>query len=94
MTISSDLLEILICPENRTKLRLAAPEYIQRLNQAISAGTLRNRAGESVQTPMVGGLIREDGKYLYPIVEEIPVLLIDEAIPTEQVPEGAAAPSE
>jgi len=85
MSISNDLLEILICPENRTRLRLVTLDYIQRLNEEIAAGNLRNRAGEVVQSPLVGGLIREDGKYLYLIVEDIPILLIDEAIPTEQV---------
>jgi uncharacterized protein YbaR (Trm112 family) len=86
MPISHELLEILICPENRTKLQLAPDDYIQRLNSAIADGQLRNRAGDVVQTPLVGGLIREDGKYLYPIVEDIPILLSDEAIPTEQLP--------
>jgi uncharacterized protein YbaR (Trm112 family) len=30
---------------------------------------------------MNGGLIREDGKYLYPIRKDIPIMLIDEALP-------------
>ena len=91
MPISNELLEILICPENRTKLRLAPADYVERLNSAIANGKLRNRAGEVVQTPLVGGLIREDGKFLYPIVEDIPILLADEAIPTDQLPASAFA---
>ena len=82
--LSNDLLSILICPETRTPLRLATADYVQQINAAIAAGTVRNRAGDAVQTPLVGGLLREDCKYLYPIVEDIPILLTDEAIPTEQ----------
>jgi uncharacterized protein len=32
-----------------------------------------------------GGLVRSDRKILYPIREDIPVMLIEEGIPLEQV---------
>ncbi|MGQ9573681.1 MAG: Trm112 family protein [Thermoguttaceae bacterium] len=83
--IDPDLLDILVCPETRTRLRLAEPSLVARLNQAIAGQRLANRAGQPVRSPIDGGLVREDGTLLYPIVEGIPVLLVDEAIPLEQL---------
>ena len=31
------------------------------------------------------GLVREDGRILYPVRDDIPVMLIDEAIPLEDL---------
>ena len=45
------------------------------------AGTLVNRAGQPVREKMEAGLLRADGKALYPIREDIPVMLVEEAIP-------------
>jgi uncharacterized protein YbaR (Trm112 family) len=73
-------LKLLRCPENGSKLSLADPDLIRRLNQEISAGRLQNRAGLVVERPLDGGLVRDGGDVLYPIIDEIPVLLKDEAI--------------
>ena len=83
--IDEQLLDILVCPENKTRLRLADEDLVAKLNRAITAGALRNRVGEPVETPLDGGLVREDSTLLYPIVDDIPVLLVDEAIPLDQI---------
>ena len=81
--IDKDLLKILVCPENHTPLRLADQSLVDRLNRAVAAGSLKNRVGQAVQSPLQGGLVREDGALFYPIVDGIPVLLIDEASPLD-----------
>ena len=53
---------------------------VARLNRAISAGKLTNLAGERLERALDGGLIREAGDLLYPVIDHIPVLLPDEAI--------------
>jgi uncharacterized protein YbaR (Trm112 family) len=78
--IADHLLEILRCPQSRTRLHAADSELIARLNRAISAGTLTNLAGERVARSLDGGLVREAGDLVYPIVDQIPVLLPDQAI--------------
>lgn len=78
------LLEKLRCPENLTRVTLAGAPLIEKLNTLIAAGTLKNRAGADVAETLDGGLVREDGAYLYPIRNDIPVMLIDEAIPLDQ----------
>ncbi len=76
---------MLRCPENRTRLRLAEEALLARLNAAVSAGSLRNVAGGTLSEALDGGLVREDGRVVYPIVEGIPHLLVDEGIPLEQL---------
>ena len=87
--ISKQLLDILVCPDNQSSLRLADEALLAKLNAAIAGRWLRNRAGHTLEKPLDGGLVREDGQRLYPIIDGIPVLLVDEAIELEQV-SGAA----
>ena len=79
--IDPDLLKILCCPETHQELRLAEPVVVDKLNQQIASGVLKNRAGQPVQERIEEGLIRADGKVLYPIRRNLPVMLVDEGIP-------------
>ncbi|MCZ6875233.1 MAG: hypothetical protein O7G88_17200 [bacterium] len=80
MALSKELLDILACPETKQPLTLAEAALVERLNERIGQGQLTNRGGEQVTEPIDGGLIREDGQYLYPIRDDIPVMLIDESV--------------
>jgi uncharacterized protein YbaR (Trm112 family) len=79
--IHADLLKMLQCPDDRSPLTVADSAQVATLNAAVQAGQLRNRGGELVTRALEGGLVRRDGKFLYPIFDGIPVMLIDEAIP-------------
>ena len=79
--VDEELLKILVCPENKSAVTLVAQDVPDRINAAITSGELKNRGGELVEQTIEGGLLREDGAYLYVIREDIPVMLIDEAIP-------------
>ena len=79
--LDEELLGILVCPETKESVSLADQALVDKLNAAQAAGTLKNRAGDLVREKMDGGLIREDKVYLYPIVDGIPIMLIDEGIP-------------
>lgn len=78
--IDANLIEILRCPQDRSQLSIAAPEIVDRINAAINAGAAVNLAGERLTKRIDGGLIREAGDLLYPIVDDIPVMLPDEAV--------------
>lgn len=82
--IDKDLLAILCCPETKQDVSLADKAIIVRLNDRIRNGTVKNRGGHLVQEPIDGGLIRADHAILYPIRDDIPVMLIDEAIPLDE----------
>jgi uncharacterized protein YbaR (Trm112 family) len=80
MPVSEELLEILVCPETRQPVTVAEAQVIARLNGEVESGSLRNRGGEAVSAAIQEGLIREDGKILYPVEDGIPVMLIEESI--------------
>ena len=79
--VDASLVAILACPETHQPVHVADEATVAKLNAAIAAGTVKNRDGEAVGEAIQTGLIREDGAYLYPVRDEIPVMLIGEAIP-------------
>jgi uncharacterized protein len=83
VNIDKDLLAILCCPETKQDVALAESAVIDQLNQRIARGELKNKAGQAVTERLDGGLIRADRKVLYPVRDDIPVMLIEEAIPLE-----------
>ena len=84
--IDKELLDIIVCPETKQDLILAEPGLIEKINLLIEKGELRNRSKQTVTEKIDGGLIRKDDrKYLYPIRDDIPILLIDESISLEEL---------
>ncbi len=61
---------MLRCPETLQPLKLAQKELLARLN-----------AGRP--EPLDAALVREDGYVAYPVIGDIPILLMDEAIRME-----------
>ena len=78
-----ELLQILCCPETHQKLARAEGALVTKLNELVRTETLKNRAGKPVNEPIESGLVREDGKFLYVVRKDIPIMLIDEAISLE-----------
>ena len=85
VNIDKELLAILCCPETKQDVALADDALIARLNARIEKGDLKNKAGQLVTERLDGGLLRADKKILYPIREDIPVMLIEEGIPVEGI---------
>lgn len=86
--IHPELLDIVCCPETKQPLQLAPPAMLDRLRRAGRAGALTLENGKPVREEITAGLVREDGRFIYPIRNDIPILLIDERI---AVPEEVAA---
>jgi uncharacterized protein YbaR (Trm112 family) len=81
--VDKELIDILCCPETKQDLTLLDPKVVEKINKQIHLGIIKNRGGETVKEPIDAGLLRKDNKYFYPIREDIPIMLIDEAIPFE-----------
>ncbi len=84
MAISKQLLEILCCPVSHSPLGIAGKSQLQYLNNEISTGEVVTVDGESLTEPLQAALITQDGKVLYPIRDDIPVLLYEAGIGTTQ----------
>ena len=80
MPIDPQLLEILVCPESRQPLRSADDALLARLNGEIEGRRLRNRGGEIVDSQIREALVREDGRFLYVVDDDIAIMLIEKSI--------------
>jgi len=85
MTIDGKLLEILCCPVSKSPLGHLEVSRLEKLNQAIEAGEVETVRGEKVTEPLPEALITEDSKVIYPVVDDIPILLEERGIGTTQL---------
>lgn len=81
MAVDPDLLAILVCPKTRGRLELVElPEELRA--QLVD----RYREHFRDETPVVErGLWSAEAGLVYPIVSDIPVLLVDEALPASVI---------
>jgi uncharacterized protein YbaR (Trm112 family) len=85
MPIDGKLLEILCCPVSKTPLVRLPPDKLKKLNAAITAGEVQYVRGEVVTEPLRDGLMTEDARVIYPVVDDIPILLEEKGIGTTQL---------
>ncbi len=81
MAVDPELLEILVCPKTKGDLELVSlpQEVRERLVQ-------KYREHFREEEPVVEeGLYSPDSQLVYPIVSDIPIMLIDEALPASAV---------
>jgi uncharacterized protein YbaR (Trm112 family) len=84
MPVDGKLLEILCCPLSKTPLTVLGRQKLDKLNLAINNGDALFVGGEKVTDPLQEGLITEDGKVIYPVQDDIPILLEEKGIGTTQ----------
>ena len=77
MAVDPELLDILRCPKSHGELQLVVlPENIRRNLEEKYREHFRD------EEPQVEhGLLSADSQLIYPVVSDIPVMLIDEALP-------------
>ena len=84
MPVDSKLLEILCCPVSKTPLNVLAAKKLDKLNSAIGSGDALYIDNSKVAESLQEGLITEDGKVIYAVQDNIPILLEEKGIGTTQ----------
>ncbi len=87
--ISSELLTLLVCPQSQQRLSEGTAELLTRINRAVTAGRLKYHCGRPVEQPLDGVLVREDQALAYPVLDGIPVMLVDQSIELAQLDSAA-----
>lgn len=85
MAVDAKLLEILCCPVTKVPLARLPRSRLEKLNRAIESGAVDYVSGKRVAAALADALITEDGKVIYPVIDDIPVLLAEQGIGTTQL---------
>jgi uncharacterized protein YbaR (Trm112 family) len=85
MSIDGKLLEILCCPVSKTPLQRLPASRLNKLNRAIGIGAVETVEGKPVEEALREALITQDSKVIYPVIENIPILLEEKGIGTVQL---------
>ncbi len=85
MSIDSKLLDILCCPITKIPVVKLPKPKLKRLNAEIEAGRLKYVDGAAISTVLVEALVTENGSTVYPVEDDIPIMLPDKGIPTSQI---------
>jgi uncharacterized protein YbaR (Trm112 family) len=81
MAIDPDLLEILVCPQTKGELELVQlPDEVRQ--QLVEKYREHFRDDEPV---VEQALYSPDSQLVYPIVSDIPIMLVDEALPASTI---------
>ncbi len=80
------LLELLVCPATRQPLVPLEAGLLGALNAAIGENRVTRSDGTLQVEPLAEALASADRSRVYRVDDGIPVLLADEAIPTETIP--------
>ena len=75
-----NLLNIICCPVTKGKLSIATPEQLALINAEIANSTLKKLNGSIAEKPQSKALINATKTLLYPVEEDIPILLESEAV--------------
>ena len=80
MALDPAILSLMVCPETHASLAMAEQTLIDDLNARIGRGELSTRSGKAVTELLSAGLVRDDGKCLYRVDDDIPNLLVEDRI--------------
>ena len=83
--IDRRLLDILCDPVTKSPLRLLSTAELEAFNRAIASSDVKTEGGTALGAAASAGLITRDGRTIYRIQDDIPVMLADEAVATARI---------
>ncbi|GAA5509302.1 hypothetical protein [Novipirellula caenicola] len=78
--IDQNLLAMLRCVLSGESLQPAEPAFVEKINELIKRGELRDRQDQRIQEGIETGLICESGGLMYPVRDGIVCMVAEEAI--------------
>ena len=88
MSIDGKLLEILCCPVTKSPVTKLTVSQLRNLNDEITKGEVHLVSGDIVSEPLQEGLITENLRTIYRVDDGIPVMLEEQGLNTDQLPDG------
>ena len=85
MPIDQKLLAILRCPVTKQQVFPLTKRQLTSINQNIAMGNIAQADGSAVDILLEEGLVTENLNRVYRIEQDIPIMLEDESILTDQV---------
>ncbi len=82
MTAMSRVFSLLVCTVTGERLRLMDTDEVSDLNDKIRDGRVRSHSSSIAAAPVDGGLLAQKAGLVYPIRDDIPFLLPDDALTT------------
>ena len=85
MPVDRKLLDILRCPVTKQQVFPLTKQELTVINEAIAEGNIMRADGSLIDNPLKEGLVTKNKNRVYRIELDIPVMLEDESILTDQV---------
>lgn len=85
MPISEELLKILCCPLTKKPVNMLSADKLELLNSQIADGKISDKEGNILKESLTEGIITEDSQTIYRIDDNIPVMLAETGIATDQI---------
>ncbi len=83
--MKKELLSIICCPITKQSLSFVTRDKLDELNKAINKGLIKTNEGNIQNKNITDALITDNGMILYPIKDDIPILLENKSIHLDQL---------
>ncbi len=85
MALEAFFLEVVACPDTKRPLKLADAPLLAKINALVDKKKLKDKSQSLVDVRLQQALVRDDGVVAYPVWDDVPRLLIESAIPLDQL---------
>ena len=80
ISMDEETLKILRCPKTKESLQLLSMDKLEKLNKQISESKVSSMDGSIVNSLFKECLINKSEDIIYPVIDEIPILIIEKCI--------------
>lgn len=85
MALEAFFLEVVACPDTKRPLKLADAALLAKMNALVDKKKLKDKSQWLIDARLQQALVRDDGVVAYPVWDDVPRLLVESAIPLDQL---------